>query len=363
MRKLNAVVMTLAGALLIVAAILKAHEVLTVAIPSWQEKGIWESWEFLLVQIPAEFALGVWMVSGLFRKAAWLAGTCAYAFFIAVTLFKALAGAESCGCFGQVHVDPWITLFSIDIPFFLLLAVFFPRGQKLLPPPWPNIWHAIGTAIPIFAALLFTVPALVAFRPDFIKPENWSTQPLPVKPQPVEPNSVIEPVKPEPTTPPKVEPDTAEPVTPEPTITPTEPTPDKGQQEPKVVQPEAPKLWPWLAHIDIAEQLKNGVVVVYMYHHDCPVCAESIPKYEAYSKEMGAEVFKVAYVAIPPYGKDGSGPVPADTTALHGKLSDKQDWAITSPFVVALLDGSVVKQWPQGGAPEPARILDEIFGQ
>jgi hypothetical protein len=78
MRKLNAVVMTLAGSLLIAASILKAHEVFTVYIPSWQEKGVWESWEMMLVQIPAEFALGVWMVSGVFRKAGWLAGTASY---------------------------------------------------------------------------------------------------------------------------------------------------------------------------------------------------------------------------------------------------------------------------------------------
>jgi hypothetical protein len=50
------------------------------------------------------------MVSGLFRKAAWIAGTLAYLGFIFVTLFKVIIGAESCGCFGQVHVNPWITL-------------------------------------------------------------------------------------------------------------------------------------------------------------------------------------------------------------------------------------------------------------
>jgi hypothetical protein len=142
--------------------------------------------------------------------------------------------------------------------------------------------------------------------------------------------------------------------------------PEPASTEPQAAQPETPPLWPWLEHVDIAAQMKDGIVIAYMYHYDCSTCADSVPKYEAYSKEMaemGVEEFRIAYLAIPPYSKDGAGPVPADTTALHGKLTDKQRWAVTSPFVVALSDGSVVKTWPQGSAPEPDKILDEIFGQ
>ncbi len=418
MRKLNAVVMTLAGGLLIAAAVLKVHEVLTVYFPSWREHGVWESWEFFLVQIPVEFALGVWMVSGLFRKAAWLAGTIAYFGFIGVTLYKALIGAESCGCFGRVEVDPWITLFAVDVPFALLLVIFRPKGLKLLPPPWPRIGHAIATAIPIFAALIFTAPMLVAFRPEFTKPEDWTAQGTPpprpiVKPKPVDvsdPADVrTDPAPPADPTPiaetdPEPEPERTDDPTvhtapsqtdakpdqpaaaeteaqpdqtpepepirdPEPEIEPepeTEPKtePEIAAEPESEPEPEiaAPPLWPWLEYIDIADQLKEGIVVAYMYHHDCSICADSVPTYEAYHKEMeqmGVEEFTIAYLAIPPYGQ---GPVPADTTCLHGKLTDKRSWAITSPFVVALIDGSVVKQWPQGQAPEPDAILDEIFG-
>ena len=357
MRMLNKLVMILAGGLLIVASILKMHELLNVYIPSWREHGIWESWEFLLVQIPAEFALGVWMVSGLFRKAGWLVGTLAYVFFVGVTFYKGISGAESCGCFGRIEVNPWITLFAIDIPFAMLLLIFRPRGEKLLPPPWPSVGHAIATAIPVFAALIFVSPLLVALRPEFIKPEDW---------QPIDPVA-IKPAPPQSVTPPPVEPTApnepapTEPTPPQPmpvVVTPSEPKPTPAP----VTTPAAP-LWPWLEYIDIDEQLKKGLVIVYLYHHDCSTCAASVPQYEAYSKEMasmGDDAFTIAYIAIPPYGK---GPVPDDTRCLHGKLSDKQKWAISSPLVVALLDGSVVKQWPQGSAPEPDQLLDQIFGQ
>jgi hypothetical protein len=421
MRKINAVVMTLAGGLLIVASLLKAHEVLTVYFPSWREHGLWESWEFFLVQIPVEFALGVWMVSGVFRKAAWLAGTLAYMGFIGVTLHKILIGAESCGCFGRVEVNPWITLLAIDVPFVLLLLIFRPKGLKLFPPPWPHPAHALAAAGPIFAALIFAAPLLVAFRPEFIKPEDWTAQGVPL-PQPlahsdptdstngatepitnpvaiqgtqtdlppapvVEPAAQTPPVHTDPT-PPEPQPDKPAPDQPitEPSAKPavpiTETKPDaiehptsepatepkrepepqsEPASQPQTLEIEAPPLWPWLEYVDIADQLKEGLVIVYMYHHDCPLCAGSVPKYEAYHKEMmemGNEDFKIAYLAIPPYGQ---GPVPEDTTCLQGKLTDQRKWAITSPFVVALLDGSVVRQWPQGQAPEPDKILDEIF--
>jgi hypothetical protein len=168
--------------------------------------------------------------------------------------------------------------------------------------------------------LIFAAPALVAFKPTCIKPD--------------EPNgSVIKN--------PRAKPD-----------------------DPNAVPPQKPKPWLWLGYIDIAEQLKQGLVVVLMYHHDCSTCATMVPKYDRYfrkMKEAGDDSMKIAFLAIPPYSEKGL--VPTDTLCLRGKLSDKQKWAITSPYVVALIDGEVVKTWKQGTAPEPEKIMDEIFAQ
>ncbi|HOK67091.1 MAG TPA: hypothetical protein PK054_05860 [Anaerohalosphaeraceae bacterium] len=333
----NRIVMTLAGLLLAAAALLKFHEVLTVYIPSWREHGIWESYEFFLFQIPLEFALGVWIVSGVFRKASWLAATGVYFAFIFVTLTKALTGAESCGCFGRIHVNPWYTLTLIDIPFFVLLLIFRPKGEKLLPPPWPHPLHALATAVPAIGFMAIAAPVLVALRPEFKKPEQWSPVAKPVKPVPIQKPSE------EPTPPPQIQPAPAE--------------PSKADGEQPAATP-----WPWLQYIDIADQLKNGVAVILMYHHDCPTCAQMVPLYDEYAKKMaqqGETLMTIAFVAIPPYSE--SGPVPADTPCLKGRLSDKQKWAIMSPYVVALVDGGFVKDWPQGTAPQPETLLDEIF--
>ncbi|HOK96895.1 MAG TPA: hypothetical protein PKW71_12305 [Anaerohalosphaeraceae bacterium] len=392
MRKINAAVMTLAGLLLIAAAGLKFHEMLTICVPSWQSNklGFWESYEFLLIQIPLELALGVWMVCGLFRKAAWIAGTLAYLGFIAVTLVKALTGAASCGCFGQIHVNPWITLFSIDIPFFVLLAVFRPAGAKLLPPPWPNVFYLLAVAVPTLGLMALAAPVMVMFRPACIKADD--VQPdmtAPLRLQLHQANQMLaakdEQLKglssqiaalhlqieqlrqaaaaqtvPQPVPPDKTGPLTQQPI---------QSQPDDSQTRPPAnSQPARPasQQWEWMPYIveeTVRKELAEGIAVVLMYHYDCPTCAQMVPLYSAYCKQMteqGNEAFKIAFLAVPPYGQ---GPVPADTTCLQGTLTDQQKWELTSPYVVALLDGQIVKTWPQGTAPAPDKILDDIFGR
>lgn len=351
MKVMNKIVMILAGLLLIAASALKAQEMLSICVPGWREHGIWESWEFFLFQIPLEFSLGVWLVSGLFRKAAWLAGTLAYLGFIFVTLYKAMTGQASCGCFGQIHVNPWITMSLIDIPLFLLLIINRPAKEyKLLPPPWPNTYYAIAIFMPILAALSLTAPALSAFRPGCIKPDEtkWVIANIPPKPniKPAEPNAPPQKT---------VEPDTAPP---QKTV-----EPNTATVSPSIADPN-PLLWPWLKYVDSADSIQSGLVVVFMYHHDCTICAAMVPKYDAYYRKIQAQGdVKIAFLAIPPYGQ--SGPVPADTPCLHGRLVEKdgQKFAITSPFLVVLLDGQVIKTCPQGTAPEPQMLLDSLFEQ
>ncbi|MCI0499173.1 MAG: hypothetical protein L0Y36_05785 [Planctomycetales bacterium] len=378
MRIANKIIMILAGLLLMVAAVLKFHEMLSICVPSWQtnKTGFWESYEFLLIQIPLEFALGVWMVSGLFRKAAWIAGTLAYLCFIFVTLTKAMLGAESCGCFGQIHVNPWITLFSIDIPFFLMLAIFWPKGLKLLPPPWPNTFYLLAVAVPTIGLMALAAPALVTFRPKCIKVEEIPNKDAQLR---LELHRVKQELEKKQQEADRWKRDAASlqqqletlrqahavPVIPEPNEkAPTEIAPkitDPKEQPPAVEQ------WDWLQYIvedDVRAQLAEGMVVILMYHHDCPTCAERVPQYSAYYKEMteqGNQEFRIAFLAVPPYSTEG--PVPADTTCILGTLTDAQKWEITSPYVVALLNGELVKSWKQGTAPEPQTIFDEIFGQ
>jgi len=300
MVKANKIVMTIAGLVLIIASILKSHQLLTEPIMS---KGFWESWLFFVIQIPLELGLGIWLVSWLFRKASWLLTLLAFGVFIGITLHKGLTGEASCGCFGRVHVNPWITLSLIDVPIFILLLIFRPKGEKLLPPPWPTAKHFFGVAIPTFILLPSLLMVLIFNKPPE-KTERYEV----VRPQAVEK------------------------------------TADERPQ------------WPLLEHIDIADSLRSGIVVVLLYHYDCPGCGEAIPMYDRMSGEMAGSGIRFAFIEIPPYGQSQNNPVPPATACLTGKLDTSKEWYIITPLVVLLQNGSIVKSWE---AQAPA--LDEIM--
>ena len=437
MRYINKIVMTLAGLLLIVAAGLKFYEMIETCVPSWDTKvqaviataqqageelpqwkstalGIWESYEFNLVQIPLEFALGVWLVSGLFRKAAWIAGTLAFFGFIFVTIGKWVTGADSCGCFGQIHVDPRITLFAMDIPIFLLLAIFRPKWYKLLPPPWPNLAWLLIVFVPTIAIMVAAPAAMVALRKDCITVDPGPDQTAPLKleifkleqelekqtqsaaivqqklqtqqqtidNQQQKIQSLLEQLDTlqqdgQHTTPP----DNND--IPEMTHVGTNDTADPNAEESNGTIPDengatqqandtngqtpAENQWDWLQYVvedDVRQQLTQGLVVVVMHRYDCSTCAYVVPEYSDYYKEtteQGTDMFKIAFLSIPPFSDHDH--VPEDTLCIQGRLTDERDWLLTSPYVVALLNGEKNKEWPAGAAPDPENLIDEIFGE
>lgn len=333
MKTVNKIIMTLAGLLLIIASLLKVHQMLTEPIIS---KGFWESWTFFLITIPLEFGLGVWLVSGLFRKAAALAGAVAYGFFIGVTLYKAVTGQSSCGCFGTVHVNPWITLSAVDLPCFILLVIFRPTGQKLLPPPWPHPFHCLLVAIPACLIIGAMVPTMYFNKVPYkiVDPANWTAEPPKNNnTQPDQNDVTIEPVKTNHTD----ANDIAAVNSPDIVI------PDKIQKN----EENAPQWKQMINNTDIAEELNTDVKIVMFYHYDCPNCAKAIPLYDQYSRQLAADkTIQFAFVKGPPYGPDEKDPVPADTTALVGKLFDENNELIfESPLTILLSDGRLIKAW------------------
>lgn len=101
----------------------KGHELLTVPVAN---KDLWTWRPFLIFQVEFELALGIWLLSGVFKRLAWLGALACFSLFCSVTLYKALVGAASCGCFGTVHVNPWITLFAVDLPAVVILGLLRP---------------------------------------------------------------------------------------------------------------------------------------------------------------------------------------------------------------------------------------------
>lgn len=371
--------MSIAGLFLLAAAVLKSQQLLSEPVMS---KGFWESWEFFLIQIPLETGLAIWLLSGLFRKAAWLLTTIAFGGFICVTLGEALLGFESCGCFGTVEVNPWVTLLAIDVPIFLLLVIFRPSGCKLLPPPWPRPVHFFTVAIATFIllpvlelTLIFNKPPAKTAKYEVINAAEWLS---PARKKPLIDTKKTESVP------------AAEPATAAESIPAAEPIP-AAESVPVVRQTEAvpaandtnqaaaaaaPNIpaaipaapakktirWPMLKYIDIADKLNSGLWVVLMYHNNCPDCAEAVPEYEKMRQSLSGNegAIRFAFIEMPPYAEPGHGLVSPNSVCVRGRLSDVKKWLVETPVVTVILDGGVLGAW-EGYAPNMDEILAAAF--
>jgi thiol-disulfide isomerase/thioredoxin len=317
MKLANSVLLKVLGILLLTGAILKGWQLLTEPVAN---SDIWSNRLFLILTVEFELALAIWLLSGLFKKASWLASLLCFSLFSMITFYKGVTGASSCGCFGSVHVNPWITLFAIDLPSVVALSIF--RPGKILPPhilariklhrrpikalirqfvkPLPSAPRfavtacfglcILGVTIPILA---LNKPAVVTSKYEVLEPETWVGRELPI-----------------------------------------------------------------LEYINIAETLRKGTWLVLFYHYDCPDCGWAIPMYEQMARDLeGNEDFmQIALVAVPPYGR---GPVSANCPCALGKLNQSKEWFVTTPATALLTDGQVKSAWEEK-APDFETIIQKM---
>jgi len=231
--------------------------------------------------------------------------------------------------FGSVHVNPWITLFAIDLPSVVALSFLRPcchlpgaqaersaaESKDLLTSlldflkPLPSIPRfavtaclgltILGVTTPILA---INKPAKVTARYEVLEPETWVGKELPI-----------------------------------------------------------------LEHVDIAVPrgmpdgktlIDKGTWLVLLYHYDCPDCGRAIPMYEQMARDLeGNEDFlRIAFIAVPPYGL---GPVSENSPCILGRLPETKEWFVTTPAVALLADGQVKAAWEEK-APNLDIILQKM---
>lgn len=298
----NNIVLKLLGLLLLAGAALKAHQLLTEPMANTD---IWSNRYFLIFTVEFELALAIWLLSGLFKKTAWIATVACFSLFCCITLYKALAGYGSCGCFGRIHLNPWITLIAIDIPCLLALLIFRPKDLKLknltnpltLLTPSARISHIVAISAILLTCITVTTPILAFNEPsqitstyEVLEPETWIGKQLPI-----------------------------------------------------------------LEHIDIADKISKGNWLLLFYHHDCPDCQKAIVEYEKMAKDLkGNEDFlQIALIEVPPYGETIEG---ENSFCTLGKLPEAKEWFVTTPAIALLSNSTVQKIW-EGETPD----LDNIF--
>ena len=293
MKNAHSIVLKILGILLLTAAILKGWQLLTEPLAN---KDIWSYRPLLIFTVEFELALALWLLSGLFKKAAWLATVAVFSVFSLITLYKALSGADSCGCFGAVKVNPWITLLLIDLPAVIALLIFrcgaaalgsdSLRRSRIIPslPRYPQISGGFAaylvTLVLVLAVttsvLALNKPANVTSSYEVLEPETWIGKRLPI-----------------------------------------------------------------LDYIDIGKQLETGNWLVLFYHYDCPDCQKAISEYEqlACNNTDNKDFPQIAFIEVPPYDQ---GRISTNSSCVVGRLSNTKEWFIATPIAIFGIDGKTI---------------------
>jgi hypothetical protein len=247
----------------------------------------------LIQQVVFELVLGVWLLSGFWRKVAWWITTGCFAGFIGVTFYKGITGQSSCGCFGTVRVNPWITL-GMDVGILIALLVFRP-GRRPIPHPTRPRLRVAGGSVVILAGLSMSLTAIAAYEPARL----------------AEDGTIL------------------------------------GDQRFVLLEPEEwiGKTLPLLDHIDGGRAFAKGAWTVVLYYPDCPKCKTALPKLVATAAKLKADgdASRVALVQIPQDGETVE--LTLEGAAEHcllTALSETRDWAVASPAVMGVIDGRVV---------------------
>jgi len=297
-----AVTRCLLGVVLLGAACLKGHQLATGPVIG---EGILASRWFLTLWVELEIVLGVWLLSGLCRRAAWVAGLGCFALFTVVTLGKALRGDTSCGCFGRVEVNPWYTL-VLDVV--AVGALVLCRRGFLVDPGFksPRLRLAVAVGLCLAAGVPLGLGSAL-YSPTVLGKDG----------------QVV------------------------------------GAERTVVLEP---KSWvgtpcPLLAHIDVGQRLSKGRWTVVLYHHDCPHCERRVPEMERQARQLAARHggTKVAMVELAPYAPAGRSLLSPDSPCLTGRVNDLRDWFVGTPTVLTLMEGVVLDAEEGGGPSEEVR--------
>lgn len=275
---------TAVGVLLLVTAALKVlHSTESAALQTVYDLPLW----LMIGVVQVELIVGLMLISGLWNRSVWLGAITLFTAFAAFSLYRALAGFESCGCFGPLRVSPWAT-FTLDVAIAVILAslrrTLIPVASGRRPYrafAWAGAYLLLAGSSTVY--LLSAGPKVWAGGNSAIddtglvilEPEKWSGQRFPLS-----------------------------------------------------------------EHFSPRVELTRGEWIVLLYHHDCPQCQEALPKYERLAADALAngDRVRVLLVEVPPYASD----VIEFGRAFHVRLSDKREWFVQSPVEIQLNEGKVV---------------------
>ena len=192
------------------------------------------------VVVHAELALAALLLFGLWPRKTLLATAAMFGFFGAFSIYRGWAGYESCGCFGAIKVNPWLTA-ALDGSMLILAAWAAWRSPAEYSHETKRFYLAGGVFA--FAGTL-AAAGMIAQAPGstadvgglvILEPETWVGKPFPLA-----------------------------------------------------------------THLAPERSFDEGRWTVLLYHHDCPHCQEAVPQYERLATDGNDR--RVVLIETPPYG-------------------------------------------------------------
>lgn len=285
------VVRWLLAVLMLVAAGLKGYQLATEPVSGG---GLMDSRWFLMATVEFEIFFGLWLLSGFWPRLTWAAAIACFGLFSVVSLSKALGGAASCGCFGQVQVNPWYTC-MLDVAAVAALLRWRPDSIRSAPElSLAALAKQLATVGGVW--LLLAIPAAVAMG---------RYEPAKV----AESGEIL------------------------------------GDSQFVVLEPEKwiKKPFPLLEHIDVGGRLGKGEWIVLLFHHDCHSCQDAIPAYASLGHRLAndAQPTGVALIEMPPYGNSHGAGLTESSPCINGRLSESREWFVEAPVEIRLSQGIV----------------------
>jgi hypothetical protein len=203
-----------------------------------------------------------------------------------VSFYKAILGEKSCGCFGEVTVNPWFTML-FDLLIVLVLLKVRPKCDNsqfsmTLVLISIGVWLLVG--VPLGSAI-FGHTTRVLDENGIIYGEGDEIS--------LEPGSWI------------------------------------GKQ------------FPLMDHVEMSELPKQGVWLVLLYQHTCSACRESVEQYSKLAAEFVQKENRprIAIIEVPPFETGDT--KNRDCPVVHGKLDGKQKWKLKTPLSILIDKGEV----------------------
>jgi len=279
----------LVGAFLWFGTVTKGYQVATEPIAD----GKW----FAIFSCQYEWWLGLLLISGVLARPVRLLALATFLLFSAVSGYQAFQGAESCGCFGTIHVDPRITL-TLDLLVVVCLTVTRPAAA--------GVSYNVATRRSQAAVLLVgALAAALGFWPMW----SYESSRLALDGQIL------------------------------------------GDAREVLIEPTdwLGKACPLFTLSTIDKRLSRGRWVVLLHHSDCPGCHELLSAWPD-SVLCYAPGSKTAIVSAsnPPLLSPKTQSVVQKSQTIVSRLPDTHTWFIPTPTVLCLVDGLVTKTIVQG---------------